>query len=131
MIAGLFSHHDRWSVKVAVWNLRKDAAVSQSQIIDPYDPRFWIHHSQWIIWRAHPARAARMIGAFHMVRNKPVQVTVALQCRPRLNFVFHKGLERVLCKNLSGEPYTGAKLLPIAGLRHIVKQDFRRGSRIG
>ena len=49
MIAGLFSHHDRWSVKVAVWNLRKYAAVSQSQIIDPYDPRFWIHHSQWML----------------------------------------------------------------------------------
>ena len=51
-----------------------------------------------------------------MVENKSIQVTVALQRRPGLNFVFHKGLECLLRKNLSGETNTCPKLLPIAGL---------------
>ena len=71
-----------------------------------------------------------MIRAFGVFTNKGVQFVIRLDVGTGLDFAFHKRLKSLLGENLAGQADAIAEFLPVAILRHIVKDNLGSIRRI-
>ena len=76
VVGGFFADHDRGGVEVAVGDPWEDRAVGDPQGIDADHAAFGIDDGAQIVLAAHPAGAAGVIGAFGVIADEVVEVTV-------------------------------------------------------
>ena len=102
MVRGLFPHHNRRAIQVAVGDPRKDRAVGKPQPVNPDHPTGRINHRCRIIRRPHTRGAAGVKGALDIVADELVQLVIGLQRRARLDFFARIGFERSVISEAQG-----------------------------
>lgn len=116
MIRGFFADHQGGAVEIAVGDLRHDGGVSDAQVFDTDDAAFGVYHSCGVMGCAHFASAGGVIGAFAVLADEVVDVSIRLNCATGLDFFGAERLKRFLRNDLTGVPDAGAKLRPVIGM---------------
>src|SRR5205085_12254239 len=109
---------------IAIGDLGHAGAVGDAEAIDANDPAFLIGNRGDILWRAHLAGATGMVGAFAMLADEGVNLTIRLHVFAGLDFASGVFLHDRLLEQFAGEAHAGAEFLPVIGMGHVVEQDL-------
>jgi len=110
-ISRLFGNHDHRRIDIAPHEVGHHRRVDDAKIFRSNHTEFRINDGQRVGEQAHPAGTQRMVD-----RNPSgidVSVDLGVGVSRGRKFVGDKTLQRTLPSNVSRDPYTGTKNLPI------------------
>src|SRR5699024_2360493 len=121
MIGNFFSDHDRRRIGIACGDDWHNGGIHYTKIVYAMNLPVGIHYRHLIF--AHFTATAWMICRFSEVANKLIKFFIALIINAWCNLFTAITVEGGLLRNFTSDSNSIAKLLPIALVCHIVKEN--------
>src|SRR5262245_14195631 len=113
MVGSFLSRHDRRPIEIAVGDARENRGVGDAQPFDANDATFRIDHAHPVVRSSHLAGPAWVIGAFHMLADKCIEIVVRLNMASWRDFAAAVGCESILAENLARQADAMAEVRPV------------------